>query len=109
MHRKFLDYLVDPVTREALQLDRPVTRGETIERGILRSSQHAFPIIDGVPRFACRTDDHYADSFAYQWKKWPTVQFESQNVGRPMEGHTRRMWERITGLGTHLTNQVILD
>ena len=32
-----------------------------------------------------------------EWSRWPRVQFESENVGRPMQGHTTRMWERITG------------
>ena len=54
----------------------------------------------------------YSHSFGYQWHRWPKVQFESENVGKPMEGHTRQMWERITGIspsGVDLTGSVVLD
>lgn len=35
------------------------------------------------------------NSFSYQWKKWGFVQYESRNIGKPMEGHTRKMWDLI--------------
>src|SRR5689334_16604816 len=79
-----------------------------IATGILRSqSGRAYPILRGVPRFVGA--EHYASSFGYEWSRWPRVQFEDANVGRPMAGHTTRMWERITGVIGRLKGQTIID
>jgi SAM-dependent methyltransferase len=40
-----------------------------------------------------------------EWNRWPRTQFEFENIGRPMEGHTTRMWERIT----HVAPQDVCD
>ena len=40
--------------------------------------------------------NNYANSFGFQCGKWPRVQFESDNIGKPMEGHTRKMFDTIT-------------
>jgi SAM-dependent methyltransferase len=58
--------------------------------------------VRGVPRFV--SAEHYASSFGYEWGRWPRVQFESANVGRPMAGHTTRMWERVTGVSDRQVN-----
>ena len=109
MHTKFLDYLVDPLTNELLQLENAKGDGEIVESGLLKSTTHEYPIVRGIPRFVAYKSVNYAESFSYQWRKWPKVQFESANVGRPMEGHTRTMWERITGIQSDLTQQLVLD
>lgn len=96
MHPKFLPLLCCPDTREPLTLEADVTREDgTVRTGTLRAPcGRTYPIVRGVPRFVER--QRYAASFGWEWKRWPRVQFESQNVGRPMERHTTRMWERIT-------------
>lgn len=96
MHPKFVDLLRCPVTQERLSLraDR-VGSGGMVERGMLRTEcGREYPIVRGIPRFV--TGERYADSFGFEWHRWPRAQFESENVGRPMEGHTTRMFERIT-------------
>lgn len=101
MHLAFIDYFVDPLTRKPLELEAGQIAGDVVESGFLRSSTHRYPIIRGIPRFVECGPNNYSKSFGYQWHKWPRVQFESENVGKPMEGHTRRMWERITGIIEH--------
>jgi SAM-dependent methyltransferase len=97
MHPKFLHLLACPQTGNSLVLDAFETR----ENGMVWAGQlrtgcgRIYPIIRGVPRFVSR--EMYAGSFGFEWTRWPRVQFESDNVGRPMQGHTTRMWERIVG------------
>jgi SAM-dependent methyltransferase len=97
MHPKHLDLLCCPETREALVLDAQVTlQNGIVWAGTLRTqSGTEYPIVRGVPRFVA--PEQYAASFGWEWGRWPRVQFESDNAGRPMAGHTTRMWERITG------------
>jgi SAM-dependent methyltransferase len=69
-----------------------------VATGTLRApSGREYPIVGGVPRFV--PAESYASSFGYQWNRWPRVQFDSENEGGPMRGHTRRMWEATTGVG----------
>ena len=110
MHRSFLPLLADPITKEALVLQAFETSGERVLEGRLVSSSNSYPIVGGIPRFAGYEDSGgYAKSFSYQWKRWPRVQFDSENVGRAMEGHTGQMWQRITGAGGDLSGAVIGD
>jgi len=110
MHIQFLDYLVDPITKDILQLKEITRVGDFIIDGMLISKTSEYPIIGGIPRFV--TSDSYSKSFSWEWKKWPRVQFETENIGKPMEGHTRRMWEQIVGFSEHeldLKDKTILD
>lgn len=109
MHSKFLKYLVDPLTKEPLTLQNAICNGEIIEGGFLTSTKSQYPIENGVPRFAGYKSEGYVDSFGYEWNKWSRVQFESENVNKPMEGHTLRMWERITEMETGIAGQLVLD
>jgi SAM-dependent methyltransferase/uncharacterized protein YbaR (Trm112 family) len=113
LHRKFVEYLVDPATRHPLVLEAHESDGDVIRTGVLRSPTAEYPVVRGIPRFAGYEGENYAGSFAWQWRKWPRLQFESENRGRPMEGHTRGMWERITQVEpAHkrpLENQLVLD
>jgi SAM-dependent methyltransferase len=97
MHLSFLDYLVDPATGEPLRLEITQRCGEFVETGLLKSSDHEYPIVRGIPRFVEYQSANYSRSFGYQWRKWPRLQFDSENIGRSMEGRTRKMWEKITG------------
>jgi len=103
MHIQFLDYLVDPKTHEALELQITQSEGDEIIEGQLRSPSNTYPIRDGVPRFV--VDEGYSGNFGYQWNKWSRVQFDSENIGKPFEGHTTQMWEKIT----HIPNTKSLE
>lgn len=107
MHEKFLPYLVDPATHEPLELRVGDRRNEHILSGELFSDSNVYPIIDGVPCFVQGVN--YARSFGYQWNKWPRLQFDSENVGAPMQGYTTSMWESITAQTKSLHGQVVVD
>jgi SAM-dependent methyltransferase len=96
MHPRFLELLCCPVTGEPLSLaiEKQNDRGIVITGELRSASGRSYPIVRGVPRFVSK--EQYADSFGFEWTRWPRVQFESENRGRPMEGHTTRMWEKIT-------------
>jgi SAM-dependent methyltransferase len=99
MHPKFINLLCCPATGEPLTLEAQVTleNGTVLSGALKTESGTVYPIVRGVPRFVDR--QHYAASFGWEWSRWPRVQFEADNVGRPMEGHTTKMWDRITGFG----------
>jgi SAM-dependent methyltransferase len=110
MHPQFLHLLCCPQTGDSFSLIAEETRASgLVWRGALRTaSGRVYPIERGVPRFVSR--EQYASSFGYEWTRWPRVQFESENVGRPMHGHTTRMWERITGVGfEEVAGKTIVD
>ena len=104
MHPRFLKLLCCPDTGESFFLEPCVTlESGAVWAGNLRTaSGRVYPIVRGVPRFVEKQD--YSASFGWEWSRWPRVQFESENVGRPMAGHTTRMWERITGVGTAISD-----
>lgn len=96
MHIKFLEYLICPVAAHSLRLGSVEERvGDRIIKGTLVCECAEYPIINGVPRFVNQTN--YADSFGFQWRKWPKIQFESENMGKPMSGHTLNMFNKIIG------------
>ncbi len=110
MHPKFLHLLACPETGESLSLeaDRTLPNGIVWTGELSTASGRTYPIVRGVPRFVSR--EMYASSFGFEWTRWPRVQFESENVARPMEGHTTRMWERITGVAPEqIAGRTIVD
>jgi ubiquinone/menaquinone biosynthesis C-methylase UbiE/uncharacterized protein YbaR (Trm112 family) len=114
MHSDFVSYFADPDTHVPLTLDITSGSGDMIESGFFvnESTGRRYPIVNGIPRFVDYEEETYARSYGYQWHKWPRVQFESENVGKPMEGHTRRMWERIVGFHERkldLAGKTVLD
>lgn len=110
MRAHFLKYLMDPTTGEGLTLEVTAEKDGRIIEGYLVSRSNRYPIVRGVPRFAGYDDNaNYTKSFGYQWNKWSLIQFERDNVGRPMEGHTRRMWERIVGRTDITPGSVVAD
>jgi SAM-dependent methyltransferase len=99
VHSKFTQILCCPVTGRELELiANELFANGMVRTGILitKDGTAHYPIINGIPRFVSK--EFYSSSFGYEWRKWPRVQFESENVGRPMEGHTTRMFKTITGL-----------
>lgn len=114
MHISFAEFFVDTETKEPLDLEITSRSGDDIVSGFFRHrpTGRKYPIVRGVPRFVDYEIDNYLKSFTYQWRKWPRVQFESENVGKPMEGYTRSMWERIAGFKEHnlnLAGRTIVD
>lgn len=110
MHVSFADHFIDPKTLEPLELEVTEKKGDFVESGFLRSVTNTYPIVNGIPRFVDFKSTNYSRSFGYQWHKWPRVQFESENIGKPMEGHTRGMWEKITGVNEKkVKNQTLID
>jgi SAM-dependent methyltransferase len=110
MHPQFLDLLCCPVTGEALTLEAVQTapNGMIIEGALVSASGKRYPIVRGVPRFVGA--EQYAASFGYEWTRFPRVQFEDENVGRPLAGHTTRMWETITEMADkRLDGQTVVE
>jgi SAM-dependent methyltransferase/uncharacterized protein YbaR (Trm112 family) len=109
MHRRLLDMLRCPQTGAPLSLRAGETRssGFVVSGELTARTGTRYPIVGGVPRFAGA--DGYASSFGFEWNRWPRVQFEAENVGRPMAGHTTRMWERITRADGDLRGRAIVE
>ena len=106
MHRRFLEYLCDPYTGEDLSLEIHQEKNENIISGILISKSNNFPIRNGIPRFNETNDSiGYTKSFGFQWNRWPFIQFEDNNIGQPMQGHTKRMFEKITEIDLKYTGK----
>ena len=110
MHISFAEYFVDPYSKEHLLLEIFEKKGDQIKEGILKNKDSVYPIKGGIPRFVQKSSN-YANSFGFQWKKWSRIQFESDNIGKPMEGHTRKMFDTITANSIeHIKkDDVILD
>lgn len=109
----FLQFLVDPKTKQDLQLqDAKYSTENEIESGMLVSPTNSYPIIRGIPRFVDFEKPNYSKNFGYQWNKWSKVQFESDNNGKLMEGYTLKMWEKIVQFNRQIfsvENNLILD
>ncbi len=98
MNSKFIDILRCPRTGSSLQLQVSGTDDDgSIKSGALTSEcgTHQYPIINGIPRFVAK--EHYTASFGFEWQKWSRVQFEAENAAGKMAGHTKRMFENLTG------------
>lgn len=97
IHPIFLDMLCCPKSGSDLQLAvDEYNEDGTVRRGALIGPNDRYPIVGSIPRFVDK--EYYSASFGYEWKKWSRVQFESENTGGKMAGHTRRMFETVTGL-----------
>ena len=108
MRYEYLKFLKCPVTGEDLELEVYKENDGEILSGKLFSSQAEFQITNGIPRFV--KDEGYSDNFGWQWNRWARVQFEDENVGRPMAGHTTKMFQAITELTSEkLKDKTILD
>jgi len=104
MHPRFLNILTCPETGEPLQLESVETgiNGLVTSGALVTASGRRYPIVRGIPRFV--SAEQYVSSFSYEWSRWPRLQFESENVGRPMAGHTTRIWEIMTGATEHVVH-----
>lgn len=109
MHSEWLDILCSPKTREPLRLDAITSGpGGLVEQGTLSTSAgEQYPVVRCVPRFVGGED--YSESFGYEWRRWPRLQFDDQNVGKAMELNSLRKWEGIVGLTGSLEGQRIVE
>ncbi len=108
MKKKHLKFLCDPITKADLVLEDAKYIGEEIDSGVLRSPDNCYVIRQGIPRFV--NDEGYSDNFGYQWNRWSKIQFEDENIGKPMQGHTTRMFESITQFSAEKINgKTVLD
>lgn len=110
MHPSFLDVLCCPRSGSALRLKVTATaaNGCVAEGALVANDGTRYPIVRGVPRFV--ETSSYAASFGVEWSRWARAQFEAENAGRPMAGHTTRMWEEVTGLyAPDLAGQTVVE
>jgi SAM-dependent methyltransferase/uncharacterized protein YbaR (Trm112 family) len=111
MHPKFLEILCCPQTGAELQLKvEEVFADGSIKSGSLTTVDglYQYPIIKGVPRFVGK--ENYTNSFGYEWQKWSRVQFEAENAGGRMAGHTSRMFDAITGFSAaDIRDKLVLE
>jgi SAM-dependent methyltransferase len=106
----FLPLLRCPASGSNLRLEARSTSksGSVIEGDLVSETGVRWPIRDAVPRFIL-ADDGRVESFGLEWHRWARTQFESENVGGPMAGHTTRMWEQICDPPTSLAGMTIVD
>ena len=96
MHSKFLKYLRCPKTRKKLKLDTTeVRKSGYVVSGSLSTSSTTYPIINGIPRFV--DAEKYADSFGFEWTRFPDLQFDRNNLSTEFEGYTEEMFFKATG------------
>lgn len=108
MNKKFLDILCDPSSKEKLKLTVRHQDGEDVISGELYSSTNVYKIINGIPRFV--SDEGYSQNFGWQWNKWAKVQFDDENIGKPMENYTKNMFQTITEFNEEdLNGKLVLD
>jgi len=91
-----LELMQDPKDGSPLHVEISLMNGDEILEGTLHSATQTYEIRNGIPRFV--ENDGYSANFAWQWKKWATVQYERENIGRPMEGWTEMMFLKSTQL-----------
>lgn len=110
MHKKFLQILKCPNTHKDLLLEIVKQKNEIVTEGFLFTddNKHRYQIIKGIPRFV--DSNNYSKSFGWQWKKWGKIQFEENNIGKPMQNHTTNMFNSVTEMNySNLNNDYILE
>lgn len=98
MNLEHLPFLCCPKTGQKLTLEIFEKNGNQVLSGLLHTTDRlqSYPIIRGIPRFI--NEEYYSNSFGYEWNIFPRIQFEDENIGKPMEGHTKKMFHIITGI-----------
>jgi SAM-dependent methyltransferase len=111
MHPKFLSILICPQTGQDLKLTSEIVdKNGAIILGELSTidGKKRYKIHNGVPRFV--SEENYTSSFGYEWKKWSRIQFEDENKGKPMEGHTLKMFTAVTEFSeAEVNNKMIVE
>jgi len=108
MKKNLYKLLCDPATGEDLELIIENNRGDDVLKGKLVSPSNEYEIINSIPRFV--SNENYSNNFGWQWNKWARVQFEDNNVDKPMEGYTSEMFKQITEWDKESLNEkIVLD
>jgi len=109
MHVRNLDILRSPITGLPFRLEgTKFASNGLVESGVLATTDgEAYPIIRGIPRFV--KDEGYSHNFGYEWRRWPRLQFDEENIGRPMAGHSERKWEGVVGFRESIDGQTVLE
>ena len=112
MNQEHLKFLQDPYDGGELKLEivEYYEGSETnVKVGFLIGEKFTYEILNGIPRFV--KTQGYSGNFGMQWKRWPRIQYEENNIGTQMEGYTRSMWERINNskVSNVKADSVILD
>lgn len=95
MNPKFLDLLCCPASGASLALESAeLSSNGSVRSGTLVGGERPYAVRNGIPRFV--GEEGYSASFGYEWQRWSRVQFEQENLGRPMAGHTTRMFDAVT-------------
>jgi SAM-dependent methyltransferase len=103
MHPWLLNLLVCPACHEALSLETTERRGDDIIAGTLScGASHAYPIVNGVPRFVQHVLDadqaRTRDSFGYEWTRL-----------YPQHGHQTAEWQAERDIFLEYTRTVPSD
>lgn len=108
MKKIHLNILRDPYTGEKLELVVKESDKDEIISGELFSNSNKYEISNGIPRFV--NQNNYSNNFSLQWRRWSRVQFDANNISKPMEDYTRNMFESITELNKEkLKGKSVLD
>lgn len=97
MNLHWLKVLRCPMTGSSLKLKSVVLeQNKEVVEGVLSTEDDTkeYLVKDGIVLFS-KQNTNYTESFGFQWEKFGKVQFEDQNVGKPMEGYTSRMLSQI--------------
>ena len=79
MKPRLAELLVCPECSASLELEIRARDNEEVLAGLLHCSKCrcAFPIQEGIPRFA--RGHAYAASFSFEWKRWQRTQFDTES------------------------------
>lgn len=77
MKSRLTNLLACPDCQARFRLEINAQRGDEVVSGFLRCAGCAltFPVRHGIPRFV--SDEAYAASFAFEWKRWRRTQFDT--------------------------------
>ena len=77
MVKEHLEYLICPVCKGSLKLQKEIYEGDLIKEGVLSCNcAKEYPIVNFIPRFVPKSN--YADSFGFEWNMHKKTQFDSE-------------------------------
>ena len=89
MVKEHLEYLICPVCKGSLKLQKEIYEGDLIKEGVLSCNcAKEYPIVNFIPRFVPKSN--YADSFGFEWNMHKKTQFDSESG---VEASKRRFYE----------------
>jgi SAM-dependent methyltransferase len=106
MKIELLEFLRCPRSAQELELKDSVRRGDSVESGVLFSSdgKYSYPIKNFIPRFV--PESNYADNFGMQWQKFSRTQLDGFS-GHPIS--KTRFFESTKWQPEELSGKWVLD